>query len=410
MDEKSLNPQGIKKYTAELRVLLEAENILTTGIITTLQEKYKLSPEDILIVESLATSFYKSAKSDFEFGNWDKALTHIEEALYKSPINLDNLELYFLIVTDSRKLLGDESKDQTNLDLILKRIQRIDKKIYHKLSKQIKTERKSFNKLWYLTILLLIPLFFMFKSINTKKNIVPNKVFSPQLKPGEILVDTKILRHPAQLVIDIVESKLESTLDSYIYNLKFYLSSEKKNITSVKGNIIWYDISGIKIYSEKFESPKRTEYYINEMIPITFKKSSHRDSPSIDKIIIEITAIESTKGIERGDLQKIETIFPVGKQWDLIIEEEKYLMTEGVTKNYLTLNLIVKSSDIRDITTLNGRIEWVDTYDIVVSSSNINFINKDDIPLDNKYYKIIYKTFEIGQITPNYRIKISEIK
>ncbi len=417
MDKKSNNPQGIKKYAGELRDLLEADNILTTKQLITLQEKYELSPDDVLKVELLAATSYESAKSDFEYGNWDKAFTNIEEALYKFPVNLDYLELYFLIVIESRKLLGDESKDQTNLDLILKRIQKIDKKVYKKLSKKIKTvkikktEKQSFNKLWLLTILLVIPIFFIFKSIGTEPGYkIPNQEFTPQLDPGEIFVDTKIIRHPSQPVINVVESNIEGTLNSFIYTLKFYISSEIENLTSVKGNIIWYDKAGIKIYSEEFTSPKHTEYYLNEMIPISFIKSSLRDKPSIDKVIIEIETIESMKGIEREELTKIDTIFPIGRSWDLVIEEENYLITEGVTKNYLSLNLLLKNSDIREITRLKGQIEWIDEYNIVVSSSNINFISIDDIPLNNKFYRVINKTFEVSELTPDYRIKISEIK
>ena len=48
-----------------------------------------------------------------------------------------------------------------NLELIKKRIQKVDNKRYKKLLNEVKEDKKVLNKLWLLTLLLFIPLFFI---------------------------------------------------------------------------------------------------------------------------------------------------------------------------------------------------------------------------------------------------------
>ncbi len=414
MDEKSRDPESIKHYTLELRELIDNDVVLSIQDINKLQKKYNISKSDLEKVENIALNHYQNAQENFVNGNWDNAFISIEEAIYKSPINIKILELYYNILNESSSFYGSEESNAKSLNLLLMRVKKVNKKLFKKLLKskeKDKTNKKNFNfkkKYLFFLIVLIIPLpFFLTKKPENK--VLTEYQRTTFLPPGEILVEIKPLRHTAQPVISVIESRISGTEDNFVYNLLFNVKSEKENITFLKGSIHWYDKKGSEIVTDEFESIKGNEYFLNELIPFSYMKNSHREFPSISKIVIEIKQIETLKGRERTEGKNIYTIFSGGFQDRIEVSENRFLITEGVTTNYLSLVLTVKNLQNKEISILNGDIEWIDDYNIVKSRININFISVKELPVKAKEKRVLFKTFEISEITDNYRINIKDM-
>ena len=404
------DPEALKKYIHELREILENEVILDSKKINNLKDKYQLTVSDIEKINNLAEESFSKATEAFEYGEWDKALTLIEEALFKSPLNTDFLKLYFKIVTESRKLLGVQSKDQVNLELILKRIQKLNTKMYKELKKEQLILKNKISKKWLLLLLVLIPIFILFIPIKKTESSNLTNTYVSKLPPGEILVYKNILRHTSQLKIDVLESKVKSSNSSFIYNLNFYVFSEVENIIKIEGNIEIYDKNNIVLYKSDIESPNGIEYFKNEKIPFKITLNSFRDSPNFGNVKININSIQSSKGQDREDKKKIQLLLPLNKNWKIDLQENLFLRTKGVTKEYLTIDFIFFNNSKYKIKKMTGYFEWMDEYNIVKESVFLTLIDYTDLPVEQNSKRITKKTFEIKNITDNYRFRIEELE
>lgn len=410
MEKETNNSEGIKKYTREIRTLLENEGLLTLNELKQIHEKYVLGKDDLDKVEDLAIKLYEKAKSDFDFGSWDSALSNIEAAFYKSPFNIEILVLYCKTIIESRNF-SEKKKEQIPLEPILLRLQQVDKREYTNIKKSIKeSNNKSFNKLFLLfLLLLLIPIFLVLKENFIKDDIAisPKYNMERQLVNGEVPITIKNKTHPADLNINVVKSKLESGSRGFLYNLQFTISSEKENLLQVKGDIIWLNRSGNTIFSEPFIAGDTQEYFLNETIPVSYNKNSLSNNPDLFEVIIKINEIISLPGRLRPELKEIQYTIPNGKYRKLNFKQGEYIITEGVVSNYLSLTIILTNSDTTDISHLSCNILWYDDYDIVQTSNTLELISKDDIKLKMKESRTIHKTIELkGDITPNYKYEV----
>lgn len=412
MDEKSNASEVIKKYTRELRSLLENEKLLAFNELKLLQDKYVLTKDEIDKVEDFANIFYEKAKSDYDFGNWDSAIENIEEASYKSPFNTEILILYCMISLERSKLY-EEKNNTKHFEIELKRLQQVDKNEYKKIKKIInKNNPKKINKLWFLLILLLLPLIFFYIN-NNEKTTDFVKIEKPMriLLNGEIAVDIINKAHPSNPEIKVIKSKLQKSKDNSLYILQFYISSKKDNIIAANGDITWMDKNNIAIYNEGFSIPRNIEYYINENIPISYSKSSLSGSLNLSKVVLKINEISTMPGKRRENLSSVEFSLPHDHSWDMTIDQVEYHITKGVVSDYLTLSLRINNNGSKDMSELIGKIEWMDDYNIVTSSSNLNFLTVNNVPIEKKDNRIIYKTFELnGKTTSEYKITISRIR
>lgn len=415
MDKQEDNTEVIKKYTRELRNYIENDGMLLLNELKQLQEKYVLTRDDIDKVEDIAIKLFEKAKTDYDFGDWDSALTNIEEAAYKSPFNLELLILHIQILIENNKISEKNNNYAEQIEPLLKRLQQVDKKEFKNISNSIKqNNKKKINKLWLLLLLLLIiPLFFIFISKNNNKNtiILPKPLVNQAPINGIIPVNIKKLVHPSELHLDIIESKLNIGSNNFLYTLKFEVSSAKENLIQVHGDIIWFDRNGLEIFRDVFIAGKSEEFFINEKIPVIYNKSSLRGDPDLYDIEVKINEIISLPGRERDELDEIEYILPDGQYRELLFKKAKYTITEGVISNYLSLSLIVENRDSRPIKELLGSIIWVDDYDIVHSKNELILITTDDITLLSGAKRTIHKTIELDKnITPDYKIEIERIK
>ncbi|QEN03252.1 hypothetical protein EW093_00540 [Thiospirochaeta perfilievii] len=414
MSKKSNNPDAIKKYTRDLRDKFEAEEILSSKEIENLQKKYNLSLEDLSIIKKLADDSYIKAKENFELGDWDNSISNIEESIYKCPLEIEYLELYFNILLEKNKLLGDDKTDSQNIDLVLKRVANISKLHYYKLKKQTK-EKVKFNKkiLLFLIIPVVIVLFILFILFSPTKKEDIKTVFNnnyPELNPDEVVTEIDIVHHKSKLQLEVIKSKLSGDINSFLYQLQFYVFSELDNITEVSGQIEIYDRSSMILYTEDFHSPKDTNYFLNEKIPFSINVNSHRNIPNIKSVKIKVDKIVSTKGVEREVGEVVDIILPNNRLWKLTLNETDYKITKGVVNNYLTIGLLLTNSDSSKINYIDGSLQWLDEYNLVTEEVDIILIDNQDIPLERNSSRLIKKTIEIKNITSTYRVKIGNIK
>lgn len=413
MEKETNNSEIIKKYTREINTLLENDGLLTHKELIKIHEKYELNKDDLDKVEDIAIKFYEKAMSDYDFGNWDSALSNIELAFKKSPFNIEILILYCKILIENSKF-SDTNQLQV-LESVLSRLQQIDKKEYIKLKKVLKTNKKrGFNKLFLLFLLILfIPIFFILKPHTTKQKILSNPQYIPEKKPinGEIPITIQNKFHPSNLKIKIIKSKLESSNTNFLFNLQFLISSDKENILEVKGDIIWLDKNSSIIYSEPFTAGDNKEFYINELIPVTYTKSSLRGEPDLYDVIIKINEITSLPGKERSGLKEIEYTLPSGIFRKLSFKQGEFNLTEGVVSKYLSFTIIITNDDNKDINNLSCNIVWIDDYDIIQTSNSLDLITNNDIKLEPNESRIIHKTIELNDdITQDYKLEVVKIK
>lgn len=410
MAKKSNNPEQLKKYTRELRDLIDSYKILSVSEINKLKKKYNISEEDESQLSLIIDKKINEANSYYEYGEWQKAVESVEEANYKDPFNREVIVLYYRICREKSSVLGSKPDDEKIMELLLKRLSIVDRNLYKKIIKEEK-EKKEFklNKLWFLLLLLLvIPIIILIPRKNKPENGPQTR--STEFKHSanrEIRVKYNKLHHPSNLKILVEKSILEGFKNNYFYTLQFHLSSSDQNITKVKGNIIWYNHNNIEIFRDTFISQKGVEYYLNEKIPFSYFKTSQRESPDLDSLHIEVTNIESGPGRERTDMKEVDTLVSGGKTHKLSIKEAEYLITEGVTSRYLSLTLIIYNTGNKTINELKGNIEWFDEYEITQTEKVIEIIKNIDMPLKAGENRTIHKVFEIERdITDYYRINL----
>ncbi|MGL1891730.1 MAG: hypothetical protein OCD02_08885 [Spirochaetaceae bacterium] len=412
MDKKSNNSNNLKSYTRELRDLVLNNKITSLNDLTILKNKHKLEVEDLDKIDELANLNYDSAKNDFEFGDWNKALTNIEEAMYKTPFNSNILELYYMILAEKNRVIGDDSTDLESLDLVIKKIKIVDKKLYRKLKKLNNNKvKKKIKKLWLLIFLLpiIIMLFVIFVP-KQSNNITTNYSTNSNLSPGEIKTEVKKFYHTSEPHIVIIESKMNQGTNNFLHELSFEVVSETENILYLEGFVKWFDKDNNILINEKFSTPQLIEYYKNETIPFSITKSALRNSPNISLILIEITKIESAPGKEREKLKPLEFILPINIKRKIEIHEIEYTITTGVTSNYLTFAVLLSNKSKEQINIFEGQLEWYDEFNILKYAKNIKLMTKKDLPLKFGEKRVIYKIFELdGVVTQNYRFNILDI-
>ncbi len=405
------NTENLKKYTRELRELIEDYNVLSLKELNKLQNKNILSSDDIEIIENMALESFDKAKDDFDNGDWDQAISKIEDAMCKSPFNKEILKLHFEIITEKNKIFKSDNDDNITTDLLLKRIIQIDKGLYNKLRKVNRVKKNiKINKLWFFALLILIPIFFIFRSLNYKEQKVNAQSLKANQKLfGEILVKTNNMPHTSEPEIEIVNSDLIRNKNNFLYRLDYSLKSQKENIIYIEGIIHWLNIYGNEIYSEDFKTPKNIEYFLNEEITFTHIKTSQRESPNLDSVLIEITKIISSPGKERDILKEVIVTKQNGITSKITIYEASYIITEGVISNYLSLVLIIKNRGREPIKQLNGSIIWTDELNNILTEIPVKLLTRSEVPIEANEQRLFFKTIEINSaISSKYKIVIKD--
>ena len=416
MEKKSNNQNNLRKITAQFRELIDKNSILSKKDVSELYKKYEITDDQKEKLETIAFNNFHEATTLFSYGEWDKAGASIEEAIYKSPINIDYLKLYYEILKEKHSLIDNNSSLEI-LDIILQRIRVLDSHIYKSLIKEHrnkKTKRK-ISKWWLLTLLLLIiPSLLLIKnSIKPAKYRALNSPKSAKdIYPKNISVRLYKNTLSRNINIKVQKSSLIRYSESYEYSLNFYMFSESNNTISITGTITWLDESGNTIYSEHLEKEDNIEYYTNEFIPFSYKKSSHSAPPNLDKIIITITNIIQAKGKTRINLSPIETSYNIYNKDIIELKEVSVFITKGIVNNYLTINLFVNNiSNNTIISNLHGTIEWYDDFNITQSSGEFDLLEESDIPLTPGDSRLIRRIIELnGELTQSYKIILSEKK
>lgn len=413
MEEESDSFEAIKKYTRELRNLIENEKLLTLSDFKSIQSKYVLSKDDIDKVEDIAIKSYEEAKSNYDFGNWDTALSSIEEAFYKSPFNIEILVLYCKILIENNKFSEKDDLSE-KINPILGRLNQVDKKEFNKIKNIIKSDKKKINKIVFIPLIIvpILLIIFIIKISGTEKEFVEQEyIFKDAIVNGEIPVTIDSKNHTSEIKIDILKSKLDSSSRNFLYNLQFLIHSEKENLVEINGEIIWLDRSDNVIFSEPFYAGDKNEYYLNEKIPVTYSKNTLINSLDLYNIIIKIDSIISLPGRDRANLSDIQFKLPDGIYRDLSFKQGEFYFTEGVVSNYLSITIILTNNDIKPLNTLKGNIVWLDDYDIVKTSNTIDFITGDDIVLNTNESRKLHKTIELnGDVTSKYILEIVTIE
>ncbi|OQY40358.1 MAG: hypothetical protein B6229_02030 [Spirochaetaceae bacterium 4572_7] len=421
MEKKSNNQNNLKKITTQFRELVDKGTLLSKKDVTELYKRYEITEEQKEKLETMASNNFQEATTLFSYGEWDKASASIEEAIYKSPINTDYLKLYYDILKEKYSLL-DNNDAVDILDIILKRINLLDKQIYKSIIKKnkikknrVKKTSRKISKLWFLTLLLLvIPALLLIKeSIEPIQYKALNSPKSPNNK-GPKVIPVELYRNSLSrdIELSVKKSLLERYSNSYVYTLYFYMFSELNNTTSITGNITWLDKNGNTIFSEHLEKKDNIEYYINELIPFSYIKNSHSESPDLDSIVITITDIIQSKGKERTPLTPIDTIYNIHSKEVIELNEASISITKGIVNNYLTLTLLINNiSRNTIISNLHGTIEWYDDFNIIQFSGELDLIEDSDVPLEPKATRLIRRVIELnGDITQTYKIILSEKK
>lgn len=411
MDKKSNNPENIKKYTFELRELVDNSDLLTPEMVKKLQKKFDLSDDELLKIEVLVDKKIAEAENYYDYGEWNKAIDSIEEASYKAPFNKRILKLYYKIINEKISILGEKPGEESIVKNILNRINLTDRFLYKKLLKERKGKNKVNRALLFLLIpVIIVPIYFILpRKVKTVDNIPKKDILTSRIGKRDIEVKYIPINSRSSIKIELKESLLDGTKDNFLYKLKFFLYSEDENIINVKGDINWLNFNQEVIYKESFSSQKDLEYYIEEKIPVSYSKTSHRLSPDFYSVKIEITDSVTAPGKKRGKLREIKTLNSGSNTLKLSVNEANFIITRGVTSNFLSLTLLLSNNSSDTINFLSGDLEWVDDYNSVVFSRSITLISKDDIPLEPNKRLLKSIIIELDKdITPNYRVNIGE--
>lgn len=412
MDKKSNNPEQLKKYTRELRDLIDSYKVLSVNEISKLKKKYSLSEEDETQLSTIIDRKINEANRHYEYGEWQKAVEAIEEANYKDPFNKEVIILYYNICKEKSAILGSSADDQQIMNLLLKRLSMVDKNLYKKIvkTKNEKSSRSKISKMWFLLLLLLIiPIVIILpgKGQPDTRELLNDPTNFQHNGKREITVSYKGLNHPSAIKLVVKKSILEGFKNNFFYTLLFQLSSSEQNITRIEGKLLWYNYENSLIFEEEFSTQNGIEYYLNEVIPFSYFKTSQRVSPDLDSVHIEITKIESNPGKKRENTKPVECLVSGIKSHKISIEEAGYQITEGVSSRYLSLILILHNTGNKPLVELKGDIEWVDNYDLTTIYKKINLIKKMDMPLEPGDKRTVYKVLELDDdITDSYRINL----
>ena len=400
---------NLKKYTRELREQVQNYNILSKKGIRSLQTKFHLSKDDIKRIEDLAVENCLKAKQLYLDGDWDNAIKTIEEGMNKSPLNRKIIEQHIIILYEKNKIFSTENDDESMIQLLLKRLFRVDKLLFLRLKNRYRNIKKIKKKT---LLMLLIPLFILillpilyFASINKGKD---NNEISPPprvVANGEIFVefDNHIFN---DMKLEVLKSVMSRSKDNFLYNLQFSLSSEDYNIKQITGYIEWYDNKKNLIYSEEFQTDTNVEYFLHEQITYNYTKTSLRQSPNLFFVSIKLQDVEQVDGKERTDL-KLITLDLESKTNLVDFYEYSIEIIQGVISNYISTVIIVHNRSDKSIKNLIGQLVWLDNNDMELHSNYMNFIDSEDVPLKSKERRTLFNIIEIeNDITPNYRIVI----
>ncbi len=414
MDKESNNPENFKRYTRELRDQLDDNKVLSVKEITNLQKKYDLNEDELGKLETISYKKLDDAKTYFDYGDWDKALSSVEEAMYKNPFNREILTLHYQIQLEKDSLLGETDSGKQLLEILLKRVHQVDRSLYKKfIQSQKERNKKSPNKLWLISLtLLIIPIILLLPKKEAVVNVAPTYINSKEYNTignREIPTRYKIKRSTAELTLNVRKSVLEGNKNNFYYTLNFLLQSEKENIIYVNGVINWLNRDEDILYSETFSTPDNFEYYLNEVLPVSYVKTSLRQSPQLDSIFIEITDIKTKIGKERKSINSVETLLSGAPHHRLQVDEALFYITKGVTANYLSITFIITNNYKKDIKSLNGDLEWLDEYNLTKNTTPITLLSNLDIPIEPEEKRVIHKILELSsEIEQNYRLNITE--
>lgn len=410
MDKKSNNPEKLKQYTNQLRDMVDSYDVLSKNDLRSLRKSYDLSEDDLIIIENFIDKKITEATNYFEYGEWDNAINAIEEANYKDPFNKETLKLYYDILMEKTQLLGQKPDDKKVLNLILKRLSMVDRHLYNRLVKESKSSNKKISKLWLLSfIVLVIPVLIFFprdNKITKEGNLKTN--FINHLGEREIAVNYIPLHHESDLQFQLKSSTLDGNSSNYYYTLNFYLFSEEHNIMKVKGLIKWIDFESKVILTEDFET-SNIEFYKKELIPISYRKTSHRLTPNLDNIVIEIKSIISSTGKDRVILKEIPVFNNGANTFSVKIKEAGFFVTSGVSSKYLSLDLLIDNTSSEVLDTLIGELEWLDDFSRVISKNKLELLNNTDVPIYQNETRLINRVIELEDSSiSSYRINIKE--
>ncbi len=327
----------------------------------------------------------------------------------KSPLNRKIIEQHIIILYEKNKIFSTENDDESMIQLLLKRLFRVDKLLFLRLKNRYRNIKKIKKKT---LLMLLIPLFILillpilyFASINKGKD---NNEISPPprvVANGEIFVefDNHIFN---DMKLEVLKSVMSRSKDNFLYNLQFSLSSEDYNIKQITGYIEWYDNKKNLIYSEEFQTDTNVEYFLHEQITYNYTKTSLRQSPNLFFVSIKLQDVEQVDGKERTDL-KLITLDLESKTNLVDFYEYSIEIIQGVISNYISTVIIVHNRSDKSIKNLIGQLVWLDNNDMELHSNYMNFIDSEDVPLKSKERRTLFNIIEIeNDITPNYRIVI----